>query len=141
MASIKKSVRLSESTAKVLGNIALPPAGNYSSAINSMAEQYCALLEAATPTLSQAEWHAFYCAYNGYMPPPNALQEADMLPWQISEGYQYDSQITEFLGAPAQAAAFVERVKAWSTAERLAVIYKAKAYWQANTPLALDDDE
>ncbi|WP_088212948.1 hypothetical protein [Shewanella sp. Shew256] len=79
------------------------------------------------------------------MPHPDPKVEADTLPWHISEGYQYDSQITEFLGSKEAAINLIERVKSWSTSQRLAVIYKARAYWRQQ-PVDLDasdeiDDE
>lgn len=138
--AIKKSVRLVDETIIVCNNLT-DHAGdiNWSGSINALAERFTLLIEDNTPELTDNEWNAFYCGQNGYMPHPDAKTEADLLSWHISEGYQYDSQVRDFLGTDEAALNLIERVKSWSTSQRLAVIYKARAYWRKK-PIVLDDD-
>lgn len=144
---VKKSVRLVDETIEVCKNLSefSGNAVNWSGSINAMAERFSLFIEDNTPELTEKEWLAFYSSQNGYMPHPNPKVEAELLPWHISEGYQYDAQITEFLGSKEAASSFIERINSWSTSQRLAVIYKARAYWRTQ-PVDLDasdeiDDE
>lgn len=138
---IKKSVRLVDETIRLCNELSdVPGAVNWSGSINAMAEQYKILVEGCVPALTENQWKAFYCLYNGYMPHPSIQEEAKLLPWHVSEGWQYDAQVTEFLGSKEQAIQFLEQVKGWSTAQRVAVIYKAKAFWR-NGPVADDPHE
>lgn len=130
MAAIKKSVRLIDDTQATLKNLTVTPDTNWSGSINDMAAQYELFVNDNTPNLTNEEWHVFYCAYNGYMPSQDQEREARLLSWHVSEGYQYDEQIRGFLGNEDAAIALIERVKSWSLSQQLAVIYKAKAYWQ-----------
>lgn len=139
MAAIKKSVRLVDHTIKVCHELTLQGDTNYSGAINAMAEQLSIFVEENAPALSEMEWNAFYSCYNGYMPHSDQREEAKLLAWHISEGYQYDESIRQFIGTEEQAVALIERVKSWSTAERLAVIYKSKAFWR-KSPISNEED-
>lgn len=137
MSAIKKSVRLTAPTIEALRPFS-DVAGegmNWSGSINAMAEQLNIFIEELTPALTKGQWDALYCLYNGYMPHPDPKEEARLLAWHISEGYQYDAQVTEFLGSKADAIAFIEQVKAYSLAQRLCIIYKAKQFWRQNRPL------
>lgn len=130
--SVKKSVRLSDQAVEICRKMSLSGGEesiNYSGSINSVFAQFAEIIGEHTPELNENEWNAFYCCYNGYMPHPDIKEEARLLAWHISEGYQYDAQVTEFLGDPESAMALIERVKSWSMSERLAVIYKAKSFW------------
>lgn len=128
----KKSVRITDAAADVLAAFsdATGEGMNWSGAINSMAEHVSAWLEEITPELTTCEWNALYCCYNGYMPHPNIDEEQRLLAWHISEGYQYDAQVTEFLGSKESAVEFIERVKNMTGGERLALIVKAKKFWR-----------
>jgi urocanate hydratase len=126
---VKKSVRLVDETMAVCANLSPSGETNWSGSLNNLAEQYNLLIADNTPDLTEDEWNAFYCTYNGYMPHPSAKEEAKVLSWHISEGYQYDEQVRQFLGDEAQAIELIERVKSWSISQRLAVIYKAKMFW------------
>ncbi|MGL4638492.1 MAG: hypothetical protein ACRDCT_10430 [Shewanella sp.] len=139
--AIKKTVQLTDDTIKVCNNLTLHTGAgiNWARSINGMAEQFTLLIEDATPALTDMEWNAFYSLHNGYMPHPSPKQEADLLFWHISEGWQYDGQVREFLGTEEAALNLIERIKGWSTSQRLAVIYKARAYWR-NRPIILDDE-
>ena len=95
-----------------------------------MAEQYKIFATEALPELADNQRAAFHCAYNGYIAPPNLEQEIDMLPWNIEQGYQYDSQIRDLLGSEEVAVTFISEIKEWSKAQKLAVIYMARAYWR-----------
>jgi hypothetical protein len=127
--AVKKSVRLVAETIAVCANLSPGSETNWSGSINNMAEQFNLFIADNTPELTENEWNAFYCTYNGYMPHPFAKDEAKILAWHISEGYQYDEQVRGFLGEETQALALIERVKSWTISQRLAVIYKAKAFW------------
>ncbi|WP_372771216.1 hypothetical protein [Pseudoalteromonas sp.] len=130
MTAVKKSVRLVDATQVILHNLSLSGETNWSGSINAMAEQFELIMVDNLPELTDNEWLSFYCAFNGYMPNPSAEQEARLLPWHISEGYLYDEQIRGFLGSEENAVNFIDRIKTWSTTERLAVIYKARSYWR-----------
>lgn len=127
---IKKSVRLSDQTMAVCHNLTLTGDVNWSGSINDMTAHFELFINDNTPELTDSEWNVFYCAYNGYMPSQDQEREARMLSWHISEGYQYDEQIREFIGSEAAAVALIDRVKSWSLSQQLAVIYKAKAFWR-----------
>jgi hypothetical protein len=51
----------------------------------------------------------------------------------LDQGYQYDEQVRNFVGDDP--APFMNAVKALTSAQRLAVIYKANAFWRAGKPL------
>lgn len=139
--AIKKSVRLVDETIQLCHELS-DAAGevNWSGSINAMAEQYKIFAVGCMPSLTENQWNAFYCLYNGYMPHPSIQEEAKLLPWHVSEGYQYDSQVREFLGEKDHALQFLEQIKNWSTAQRVAVIYKAKAFWRKG-PVSDDPHE
>jgi hypothetical protein len=126
---VKKSVRLVDETIAIIANLSPGSETNWSRSINNMAEQFSLMINDNTPELTENEWNAFYCSQNGYMPHPEVQEEAKMLSWHISEGYQYDEQVRGFIGTEEQAIALIERIKSWSLSQRLAVIYKAKAFW------------
>lgn len=130
MAAIKKSVRLVDETQATLHNLTLTGEVNWSGSINDMAAQFELFVNDNTPELTDSEWNVFYCAYNGYMPSQDQAREARLLSWHISEGYQYDEQIRQFIGDEDAAIELIERVKSWSLSQQLAVIYKAKAFWR-----------
>ncbi|MGI2228110.1 hypothetical protein [Shewanella frigidimarina] len=127
---IKKSVRLVDDTIKLCHELTIAGETNWSGSINAMAEQYKLLIDDNMPEMLDNQWSALYCVFNGYMPHPSPKEEAKLLPWHISEGYQYDEQVRSFLGDEVQAVAFVEVLKLMSLSQRLAVIYKARAYWR-----------
>jgi len=144
--AIKKSVRLTDPTIEALRPFS-DVAGegmNWSGSINSMAEHVSIIVNELTPELSANQWNALYCCYNGYMPHPDPKEEARLLAWHVSEGYQYDAQVTEFLGSNADAITFIEQLKGYSLAQRLCIIYKAKQFWRkgpvVDSPVE-DDDE
>ena len=129
--AVKKSVRIADAALKTMA--ALPtmmsPVANYSGAINSMAECFAIAMESCQPEMTDGQRMALACVYNGYAPSESLQQELRLLPWQISEGYQYDEQVTDFLGNEEEAAAFIESAKAWSDAEKMAAIYAARMMW------------
>lgn len=135
--AIKKSVHLKDPTIETLRPFsdAAGEGMNWSGSINAMAEHMQLFITELTPELTKNQWNAFYCVYNGYFPHPDAKEEARLLHWHISEGYQYDSQVTEFLGNEAEAIAFIEKVKNFSLVEKFCIIYKAKQFWRQNSPL------
>ena len=131
--AIKKSVRLVDDTIKLcheLTNYHETSDINWSGSLNAMAEQYKVFADDCLPDLTNNQLNAFYCIYNGYIAPPKMQQEIDMLPWNISEGYQYDEQVRDLLGSEQNALAFIEQVKKWSKSQKLAVIYKVRAFWR-----------
>lgn len=140
MAAVKKSVRLIGETQAVLANLSQSGQINWSGSINSLAEQYAMFVEDNTPELTDQEWMVFYVSYNGRVP-HRAQEEARILPWQISESYQYDSQVTELLGDVDSAKSFIEKIEKWSASQRLAVIYKAMAFWNKGEVSTCQFDE
>lgn len=130
--AVKKSVRLTDITVDALRPFsdAAGEGMNWSGSINSMAEHLKLFVDALMPEFTQEQWNALYCAYNGYMPHPDPKEEARLLSWHLKEGYQYDPQIAEFLGAETDAQAFFSKLDSLSLVQRLCVIYKAKSYWR-----------
>lgn len=142
MAAIKKSVRLVDKTIRICNNLTEHSGDvNWSGSINAMAEQYELLINDNLPTFTENQWNAFYCAFNGYAKHPDPKTEADLLHWHISEGYQYDQQIRDFLGSESDAMTFIEMIKLMSTSQRLAVIYKARSYWRSRPITDLESEE
>lgn len=137
--AIKKSVRLTDPTIQSLRPLSdVHGAGmNWSGSINAMAEQFRLVMNELTPEFTENQWHAVHCAFNGYAPHPDINQEIAMLPWHISESYQHDEQVAEFIGDTSAALRFIEQIKLLSPAQRLAVIYKANAFWR--TGPVIDD--
>lgn len=135
MSAIKKSVRLTAPTIEALRPFsdAAGEGMNWSGSINAMAEHMKIFLDETTPHFTDKQWHAFYCMYNGYFPHPDIKEEARLLPWHVSEAWQYDEQVKEFIGPDI--AGFLAVVKLCSLTQRLCIIYKAKQYWRKNRPL------
>lgn len=137
MASVKKSVRLIDQTiniCRVISRVSKTMADsevNWSGSLNTMAAEYELMLKENKPELTQGQWNALYFLYNGYMPSEDPQREARLLAWHISDGYQYDEQVRDFLGSEEQAVAFINEVKDWSLTKQLSAIYHAKAYWSA----------
>lgn len=135
MAAIKKSVRLVDNTVNVCRVISIASkhqdesSVNWSGSLNAMADEYQLIMEENKPELTDNQWNSLYCLYNGYMPSEDAQREARLLSWHVSEGYQYDAQVTEFLGEQEEAIAFIEDIKTWSLTKQLSAIYHAKKYW------------
>ncbi len=129
--AIKKSVRLIDETIRTCNVISsqFGAETNWSGSLNSISEQFNIMIEEATPELTENEWNAFYCSFNGYLASRSAKEEANLLAWHISESYQYDEQVRGLIGSESDAIALIERVKAMTISERLAIIYKARAYW------------
>lgn len=138
--AIKKSVRLTDETIKALQAITQDASAvNWSGSINSMAEQFDILIEQSLPSLTQNQSTSFACIYNGYAPSDSIQQEIRLLAWHISEGYQYDEQVRDLIGTEEEAVAFIEQVKSWNDAEKLAVIYKARRFWSDSKPVVGDE--
>lgn len=137
MAAIKKSVRLVDNTvdvcrvisrvSKVSGNDAV----NWSGSLNAMADEYALIMQENKPELTDQQWQAIYCVYNGYMPSEDAQREARLLSWHISEGYQCDEQVRDALGSEETAIAFMDEIKSWTLTKQLSAIYHAKKFWCA----------
>ncbi|WP_240472812.1 hypothetical protein [Salinivibrio socompensis] len=111
---------------------------NFSGSINGMASEYAVIMEENKPELTEDQWNALYSVYNGYMPSEDANREARLLSWHVSEGYQYDDTVREFLGAKENAVDFINEIKGWSLTKQLSAIYHAKKFWCKNHP---DHDE
>jgi hypothetical protein len=138
--AVKKSLRLTVDTCKTLLAIKVNSdtgETNWSGSVNALANQFNILIDASLPELSENEKLAFAMAYNGRIPHQDIEQEAKMLHFNISEGWQYDEQI-QALFSKEQALDFIERVRAWSLSEKIAVIHISKAYW-ATRPI-IDDE-
>lgn len=135
MAAIKKSVRLVDNTIDVCRVISITSkqqgneSVNWSGSINAMADGYQLIMSENKPELTDNQWNALYCLYNGHIPSEDAQHEARLLSWHVSEGYQYDAQVTEFLGSEQDAISFIEDIKSWSLTKQLSAIYHAKKYW------------
>ncbi len=135
--SVKKSVRLTAETVKTLRAVNKDPGMNWSGSINDLARNYRFFVEANLPELSDNELLAFQMTYNGYIPNPNIEEETRILPWNISEGWQYDEQIKNLFNED-EIADFLKKINGWGFSERLAVIYKAREFW-AGKPISEED--
>lgn len=140
MAAIKKSVRLVSNTVNICRIISRVSKSadnntvNWSGSLNAMADEYSLIMAENKPELTDSQWNALYCVYNGYSPSEDAQREARLLSWHISEGYQYDDQVKAFLGSEQDAILFINDIKSWSLTKQLSAIYHAKRYWsEANT--------
>ncbi|WP_172565570.1 hypothetical protein [Vibrio navarrensis] len=135
MAAVKKSVRLVDNTAavcRVISRVSRHSGDdevNWSGSLNAMAEEYALIMQENKPELTEGQWNALYSVYNGYMPSEDAQREARLLSWHISEGYQYDQTVREFLGTVEEATAFIEEIKSWPLTKQFSAIYHAKKYW------------
>lgn len=135
MAAVKKSVRLIDAAVRaccVISRSTDDDSINWSGALNTMALEYVLMMEENKPELTASQWNALYCVYNGYAPSNDPRQEARLLSWHVSEGYQFDEQIQELLGTEESAVAFINEIKGWSLTKQLSAIYHAKKFW---TPL------
>lgn len=130
MAAIKKSVRLVDETIEVCKVLTITGEVNWSGSLNAMAEQYAIMIKDNAPLLTEDEKNIFRCLYNGYMPSDNLKQEIRLLSWHLSEGYQYDEQVRDFLGSDEAAMNLINRVKSWSNSQCLSVIYTARSFWK-----------
>lgn len=138
--AVKKSLRLTVDTCKTLLAIKVnSDAGetNWSGSVNALANQFNTLIDLCLPELSENERLAFAMAYNGRVQHQDIEQEAKMLHFNISEGWQYNEQI-QTLFTQEQALEFIDRVRNWSLSEKISVIHKSKEYW-ATRPIV--DDE
>lgn len=142
MASLKKTIRLNDETIKACVGIS-PQSGsvNFAYSINTIAKQFMILIEDNTPKLPENVWNAFYCAYNGHFPLPNIIDEAANLHWHISEGYQYDDQIKDFIDNDENLSELIEKINSWSISEKIAVIFKAQSYWRNQNTSEISDNE
>ncbi|WP_042990215.1 hypothetical protein [Vibrio cholerae] len=137
MAAVKKSVRLVDNTAAVcrvisrVSRVSGDDAVNWSGSINAMADEYALIMQENRPELTEKQWLALYCVYNGYLPREDAKLEARLLSWHVSEGYQYDSQVRDALGSEQDAIAFMDEIKSWTLTKQLSAIYHAKKFWCA----------
>jgi hypothetical protein len=137
---IKKSVRLVDETIKTCNNLTQSGDVNWSGSINAMSEQFNILIEENTPFFQPEQWTVFYCLYNGYVSHPDIKEEAKNLPWHVSEGYQYDEQVRDIIGSESDLNSFMSVIKIMSLSQRMAVIYKAKAFWRQG-PVADSEDD
>lgn len=138
--AVKKSVRLTDDTCELLHKLTLTGDTNWSGSINAMAEQYALLIADNTPPLEEWQWLCFYCGFNGYMPHPDIKSELSRMDWLISESYQYDEQVREIIDENGDVSEFVAQVKGWTTSQKLAVMFKARAYWRQGPVVEAEDE-
>ena len=133
--AVKKSVRLVDVTieqCRIVSRVSRNSAEdsiNWSGSINAIADEYATIMQENKPELSESEWNVLHCIYNGYKASEDAQREARLLSWHISEGYQHDSQVAQFLESEEKAIEFIERIKKWSLTMQLSAIYHAKKFW------------
>lgn len=145
--AIKKSLRLLDDTIKEIqglheyhnnhnGNET-----NYSGAINSLSQYYSLFYQYCLPELTQAEKNALAQAYNGHLFGRELEDEIKSVHWQVGEAIEYDSNVVENLATEdIDPAKFLARVKAWTPAQRLAVLVFVQKFWNESKPIA-DDGE
>lgn len=127
--SVKKSVRLgplAERLCLILSDSGEP---NFSGTINKVMDRYNHLIAASMPELEEPERLAIVQCYNGYMKPERTLDQIAGLEFTISEGYKYDDNVKELIRSEQAFQALLEKVRSWSTGERIAVIDMTERYW------------
>lgn len=130
---IKKSVRLVDDTIILLNQLTETGEVNWSGSINALAERYAMFVDDNLPELSEREWYAFYCAYNGRMSHHDIKAEVKMMHFGISESWEHDELVHESL-TEAEMFELVAKIKSWSLSQKLAVYHKVRAYWR-NAPI------
>lgn len=130
--SQKKSVFLKDLTLDICHAMSEQGAGksNFSGSINAVFEQFSIFVDDNLPELTERQWNAFYCAFNGRLCHQSILEECKILHFTLDQNYQYDSQVQDFLGDKEQAVEFISSVNEWPVSTKLAVIYKARSYWR-----------
>ena len=138
--AIKKSVRLIDDTIKNLQALSGHEI-NWSGAINSLSQYHSLFCQYCLPELKQAEKYALAQAYNGHLFGREIEQEVRMLHWKMSEAIEYDGSVFEILASEdIDPSKFLERVKAWTPAQRLAVLVFVQKFWNESKPI-VDDGE
>lgn len=138
MKSARIRVRFTEQTLIELNKLTLTGEINCSTAVNEMASLFSVFIEDNYPDLCEAKKIAFAMAYNGYMPSNDINQEAKVLHWHVSEGYENDTQIKNTLdSAGIVLNEFVEEIKGWSLSQKISVICTAKAFFRNNTQIVV----
>lgn len=133
MASTKKNVRLTSESEHTVRVLTFAPKGattdklNWSAGLNAACCEHRLIMEAEKPELTDKQWLALACAYNGYLPSEDPAHEASVLPWHISEAEEYDENFREIIGDEYQA--LFNAIQGMSVTQRLSAIYHAKAYW------------
>ncbi|MGR5451425.1 hypothetical protein ACP3V3_17035 [Vibrio sp. PNB22_3_1] len=92
---------------------------NWSASLNVLSQEYLLIVTENKPQLSEAQWLALYCVYNGHLPSQDAQREAELLAWHISEGYQF-------------AITLVETINNWTLTQKLSASYWQKASGPTN---------
>ena len=134
--AIKKSVRLVDKTIKTCRSLSSDSAVNWSGSLNSLADRYDLFVGYCMPELSHAEQNAIAQAYNGHWFDRGIEQEVKQMHWQVGEAIQYDQNVVENLAAEdIDPAKFLEKVKSWTDAEKLAVIAFVNKFWNCSKPL------
>lgn len=113
--SLKKSIRLTDGTVRVCLDLAVDGEANFAQAVNSVFQQFLMFVDENLPDLTPEQWEFFYKMYSNYAPHPNIAEEARLLHWNVCNLESKDVAIAEM-------------VEAWTLGQKLAVIYKTKAY-------------
>lgn len=151
--STQKSVRLSDDSVEVIKSVCKNGV-NFNGAINSIIERYSLIVASSLPTLTENERLAIAQSYNGYWYDFSQPieQELKRLTWQIGEAIQYDGNVLELLSydydyesigefrESEELKSFINKVKSWSFAERMAVFHGAISFWAKIKP-EMDEEE
>jgi hypothetical protein len=128
--TIKKSIYLVDVTINECQSLSEHGNINWSSSINAIAERYKLFYNYCLPALCEAEKNAIAQAYNGRVWHEKIDQEIKIMHWQIADAIEHDSSVRELLESDnVDANDFVERVKSFTNAERLAVIAFVNHFW------------
>ena len=131
----KKSVSITDKSVPILKSLCTHGM-NWSGSINEAIQRYKLFSEYCLPELTQAEKNALAQAYNGYLFDRGVEQDVKQLHWQVGEAIQYDENVVENLASEdIDPSKFIEKVKSWSPAERLAVIHFVNEFWSTSKNL------
>ena len=150
--SVKKSVRLTAETIEAIRQVSQGNEINWSGSINDISSRYLLFVDNNLPTLTENEKLALATGFNGKLfDPKNLKREVEMLAFHIGASIENDGQVAEFLWRDSELDLdaflksdaldnFYQRVKRWTTSERLAVIHYVTAFWSPKL-ISIEDDE
>lgn len=128
--SIKKSIWIGDEAEKTIKEHNFSGEINWSGTINELIKRYDYLIESNMPDLNEHEKNAMYEITNGRMSNDNLKVEVDSLRWSVSDGIEYNANFVHLLeSGGVDPKDFLNKVKSWTDAERLAVIDACERFW------------
>lgn len=133
--SIKKNIRLIDHTQAICEQIARQYNAseeiNYSSAINQVFERYAIFVDDCLPKLKQSEKMALCQAYNGLLNRYDLQEELRIMSFNVSQAIEADSNVRDLIGDIEAQTKFNQKVRSWSSAQRIAVLHMIEDFWNS----------